>query len=129
MSSGTSFLQHPRYDRVFSRSTTTSDTGLFHCPRLCISSVVFVTATAILLTHLTHDFFAGELCERSRCAVTVYVILKGYRSVYRELLGKLIPKLWVKLRFVIAVLRCKRSLEKTCLLPAVANGACLDVPP
>ncbi|KAH7946980.1 hypothetical protein HPB52_006663 [Rhipicephalus sanguineus] len=55
--------------------------------RLCISSVAFVTATAILLTHLTHDFFTGELCGRSRCAVTVYVILEGYRSVYRELLG------------------------------------------
>ncbi|KAH6933563.1 hypothetical protein HPB50_016335 [Hyalomma asiaticum] len=60
------------------------NTSLIRCPRLCISSVVFVTATAILLTHLTHDFFA----------VTVYVILEGYRSVYLELLGKLIPKLW-----------------------------------
>ncbi|KAH7969569.1 hypothetical protein HPB52_019612 [Rhipicephalus sanguineus] len=62
---------------------------LGHAQQLCISSVVFVTATAILLTHLTHDFFAGELCGRSRCAVTVYVILEGYRSVYRELLGPL----------------------------------------
>ncbi|KAH7939386.1 hypothetical protein HPB52_011695 [Rhipicephalus sanguineus] len=94
---------HPRYDRFFSRNTTTSELEIVSS--VCISSIVFVTATAILLTHLTHDFFAGELCGLSRCAVTVYVILEGYRSVYRELLGKLIPKLWVELCFVVAVSR------------------------
>ncbi|KAH6947998.1 hypothetical protein HPB50_022432 [Hyalomma asiaticum] len=90
-------------------------TGMREYDLLCLVNAFVVSR----LTNLAHAL--DSLCGRSRCAVTVYVILEGYRSVYRELLGKLIPKLWVELRFVIAVswrrlavLRHKRSLEKTC---------------
>lgn len=89
-----------------------------------------------MFPHFTDDFFAGELCGRSGCAVAVYVILKGYHSVYWELLGKLISQLCIELHFIIAVSWCrlailqsKQSLEKACLSPAFANGAGLDVLP